>query len=79
MRKRSDRRAFCNPRTNDQAEVVDRHAIGNFRVADANVRLDLAGRADPRVSFDDHTRVYHRVGADLDVGVDVGRGRDRRA
>ena len=50
-------------------------AVADLRVDDADVRLDLAGRADAGLSLDDHTRVDHRVGADLDVRVDVGRGR----
>ena len=44
MSKRADRRPICNPRTNDEAEVVDRHAVANLRVGDADVRLDFAGR-----------------------------------
>ena len=65
--------ATCAP--DDQAEVVDRHAVADLRVGDAHVRLDLARRPDPRLPFDDHAGVNHRVGANLDVRIDVGRGR----
>ena len=76
MRKRPDRRALCNPRTNDQAEVVDgRHGR---RFPNPTMRTwPWISQAEPirRLSLDDHTWMYHRVGAHLHVGVDVGRGR----
>src|SRR6185503_12295418 len=42
---------------------------------DADVAVDLAGRPNPALSLDGHAGVYHRVGADFDVRIDVGRGR----
>ena len=41
--------------------------------------VDFAGGADPRGAFEKDVRVNHRVGADLDIGVDVGRGGIDRA
>ncbi|MNC89288.1 hypothetical protein D3C83_51980 [compost metagenome] len=38
------------------------------------MRLDLAGRSDARRAFDDDSGMDDRVGADLHVRIDVGRG-----
>src|SRR5262245_36598996 len=39
MCKGTDDRTSCNSRTRNHAEVVDRGAVADFRVDDANVRL----------------------------------------
>ena len=44
-------------------------------VGDAHVSVDLARGTNARPALDDHARVDHGVGADLDVRIDVGRGR----
>jgi hypothetical protein len=43
MGKRPNRRAICNARTNEHAEVVDRHFVGQFRVGNAHIPVDFAG------------------------------------
>ena len=55
MSKRADGRPICNPRTNDEAEVVDGDLVADLRVHDADVGLDFAGGADPRLSLEDDT------------------------
>src|ERR1043166_8361061 len=75
MRERTDRCALCNTRTDDEAEIQNYGFVGDFRVNNADVSLDLAGGADPGVSLERDTRMDDCVGADFDVRFDVGRGR----
>ena len=75
MGKGADRRALCNTRTDDEAEVVDDRTIGDFRPDNADMALDFAGCPDAALSLNRHTGMYYRVGAHLHIGIDVGCGR----
>src|SRR5215208_6887349 len=71
----ADRRPVCNPRTNDEAEVIDRHAVAERRIADSDVGLDLTRGPDPGLTLDDDARVNDGICPNLDIRLDVGGGR----
>ena len=75
MGKRADRRPIGNPRTNDEAKIVNRNPFGQYRVADPDVAVNLTGRADFCLPLENHARVNHGVRSDLDVFLDIRRRR----
>ena len=78
MRERTDRRPVATAiASTDHRVVADDRPIADRRVDDAAAGVNLARRADPGAALEEDARVNHRVAADLDVAVDVGRGRDR--
>ena len=74
VRERTEERAGLDCGIGDHSVVSHTHPIADRRVDDARAGVDLAGRADLRRALEEDAWMDHRVGADDDVGVDVGGG-----
>ena len=76
MRKRADRRALCNTRTDDEAEVVDHRPDRRFPSPTMRTWLWISQAAPIRLCPSIDTPGWITVSAPIsDVGIDVGRGR----
>ena len=74
VRERSQEGARFDCGIGHHSVVAHTHAIADGRVDDARTGVDLARGADLCRAFEKDTWIDHRVGADDDVGVDVGGG-----
>ena len=68
---RTDRGTVGNVCADDHAEIFHGDVTAERRVGDSHIRLDLAGRADLRVAFENDRWMNHGVRADLHVLIDV--------